>query len=209
MGNRENSTVERVFSDRPKKNEERVYLDQELVDYLDHLQAKLNFRRRSQALRHCIVQQRARELMPPTSDQEPAGSISHANRQLQGASQRRRDRAGSDPASKNSWLRKQAAIAIMRPPPEQNSAEREAFRKEALGLAEPLAAGIVDGVGELLTRYSEKVRQPKRLAAGVEAAPSLVRTVAADAVQAAVTSGQRALLNRMGQYFERKKRGKS
>lgn len=85
MGNRENSTVEQVFSERTKKNEERVYLDQELVDYLDRLQTKLNFRRRSQALRHCIEQQRARDPIPPTSNQNPAASRSRADRQLTGS----------------------------------------------------------------------------------------------------------------------------
>lgn len=119
------------------------------------------------------------------------------------------DRAGSDPTSKQPWLRLQAAIAILRPPPEQNSAEEEALWKEAVGLAEPLAAGLVDGVGDLLSKYSEKIRQPKKVAAGVEASPSLIRTVAADAAQAAVASGQRAVLGRMGQYFARLKNEKS
>lgn len=85
MRNRENSTVERVFSERRKKNEERVYLDQDLVDYLDRLQMKLNFRRRSQALRHCIEQQRAREPIPPTTNQKPVAASSRADRQLTGS----------------------------------------------------------------------------------------------------------------------------
>jgi hypothetical protein len=96
----------------------------------------------------------------------------------------------------------------LRPPADQHSPQEEDLWKEALDLAEPLAAGLVDGVGDLLSKYSEKLRTPRATAGGQAASPSLIRNVAADAAQAAVASGQRAVLGRMGKYFERLKNEK-
>lgn len=124
------------------------------------------------------------------------------------AMERHPDRVGSDPEAQRKWQRLQAAVAILRPPADQHSPQEEDLWKEALDLAEPLAAGLVDGVGDLLSKYSEKLRTPRAAAGGPAASPSLIRTVAADAAQAAVASGQRAVLGRMGKYFERLKNEK-
>lgn len=117
------------------------------------------------------------------------------------------DRAGSDPTARRKWQRLQAAVAILRPPADQHSPQEEALWKEALDLAEPLAAGLVDGVGDILKRYSDRLRTPRPAPSGSPSSPSLIRTVAADAAQAAVASGQRELLGRMGKYFARLKNG--
>lgn len=67
MKSHSSSTVEPAVSKRPSKNEERVYLDQDLVDFLDRLQRQKKFRRRSQALRHCIEQQFERDPLLPSA----------------------------------------------------------------------------------------------------------------------------------------------
>lgn len=72
MGTNSTATVESAVSKRPSKNEERVYLDQDLVDFLERLQKQKNFRRRSQALRHCIEQQYARDPLLPSEGTDSA-----------------------------------------------------------------------------------------------------------------------------------------
>lgn len=44
-------------SKRPSKSEQRVYLDDHLVDFLDELRRARGFRFGSQALRYCILQE--------------------------------------------------------------------------------------------------------------------------------------------------------
>ena len=60
MKNPETSTVEPLMSKRPSKNEQRVYLDEELDRFLEGLQQAKGFKYRSEALRYCISQERAR-----------------------------------------------------------------------------------------------------------------------------------------------------
>lgn len=54
-----------LTSKRPTKNEERVYLDDELTDFLSELQREKGSQFRSQALRYCIQRERMRDHRRP------------------------------------------------------------------------------------------------------------------------------------------------
>lgn len=60
MGKPETSTVEPVVRKRPSKTEQRVYLDEELENFLDRLRRSKGFRYGSEALRYCILKELAR-----------------------------------------------------------------------------------------------------------------------------------------------------
>lgn len=113
------------------------------------------------------------------------------------------DRAGVTEKARQGWARLQAALTILRP--SRNATEEEAiFWREALELAEPFAAGVVEEAGDLLNRWAQRLRIAGRQpGTPVDQPPSLLRTVAADAAQAAVSSGQKAVLSRLSQYFAR------
>ena len=115
------------------------------------------------------------------------------------------DRVPQTPEVRQRWARLQAAIAILRPPPEQLSPEEEKRWREAADLAEPFAAGIVEEVGDLLSRAADRLRAPKAPLPGAPEppSPSLLRAVAADAAQAAVASSQRAVMGKLSQFFTR------
>lgn len=72
MGTNSTATVEPAVSKRPSKREERVYLDEDLAGFLERLQKQKNFRRLSQALRHCIEQQYARDPLLPSERTDSA-----------------------------------------------------------------------------------------------------------------------------------------
>ena len=56
----EQAAVDGGRAQRPSKAEQRVYLDDELVDFLDRLQRAKGFSTGSQTLRYCICQEMAR-----------------------------------------------------------------------------------------------------------------------------------------------------
>jgi hypothetical protein len=72
MGTNRTGTVEPAVSKRPSKHEERVYLDEDLIGFLERLQKQKKFRRLSQALRHCIEQQYARDPILPSEGTDSA-----------------------------------------------------------------------------------------------------------------------------------------
>jgi len=115
------------------------------------------------------------------------------------------DRVAQTDQTRAAWLRLQAAIEVLREPPDELGEREAALWRENLDLAEPFATTFVQAMGENLAGELESRRMPKASgpAGSSPGKPSLVRSIAVDAAQAAVASSTKGIVGKLGEMFAR------